>query len=51
MGTDQTGRQQARSRTDKKDTHLDKKTNIWTREKAKIADVIKQVKRRKWTRQ
>ena len=30
-------------------TYRDRKTNIWVREKAKVTDVIEQVRRRKWT--
>ena len=30
-------------------TYLDSKTNIWVREKTKVTNVIKQVRRRKWT--
>ena len=29
-------------------TYRDRKTNIWVREKTKVTDVIKQVRRRKW---
>ena len=32
-----------------KNKHLDRKTNIWVREKTKVTDVIKDLRRRMWT--
>ena len=51
MDTHQPGKEQASSRAKMETnvTHLDRKTNIWAREKTNITDVIEQVKRRKWT--
>ena len=55
MGTHQSCKEQARSRTNKDGKEYVKhhiagqKNKVWVREKTKVTDVIEQVRRRKWT--